>query len=253
MLVPGLCSITYRQLDVDGVLELAAAAGLSCVEWGGDVHVPVGDVATAADVARRTADAGLTVASYGSYHRAGLHDDADAVIATATALGATRIRVWAGDQGSAEASPVDRLRVVASLAETVRRAHDAGVEIGTESHGGTLTDTTDSTRRLLAEVDELVGARTLTTYWQPSVDAGEDAAIAELAALVDRVSTVHAFSWWPGTTRLPLRSRHSLWHRAFELVRAAGGDHDVLLEFVPGDDPDLLAGEAATLRGWLNP
>ena len=178
-------------------------------------------------------------------------DDAADVVATAVALGAPRIRVWAGDQGSAETTPPDRLRVVAALAGTVRRAGDAGVRVGTESHGGTLTDTTDSTRRLLAEVDELLGARALTTYWQPSVDASEDAAVAELTALVDRVSTVHAFSWWPGTTRLPLRARPSLWQRAFEVLRAAGGDHDVLLEFVPADDPELLAGESATLRGWL--
>jgi sugar phosphate isomerase/epimerase len=252
VLFPGLCSITFRQFDVAGVLDLAVGAGLTCVEWGGDVHVPVGDLTTAAEVAQRTADAGLVVASYGSYYRAGVHDDAADVIATAVALGAPRIRVWAGDQGSADATPLDRLRVVAALADTVARADDAGVQIGTESHGGTLTDTTESTRRLLAEVDEVVGARTLTTYWQPSVDASEDAAIAELAALVDRVSTVHAFSWWPGTTRLPLRSRHALWQRALDVVRGAGGDHDVLLEFVPGDDPELLTGEATTLRHWLS-
>jgi hypothetical protein len=33
-----------------------------------------------------------------------------------------------------------------------------------------------------------------------------------------------------------------------ELVRPCT---DALLEFVPDADPDLLAGEAATLRGWL--
>lgn len=181
MLTPGLCSITYRQLDADGVLDLAARAGLAAVEWGADVHVPAGDLATARSVAARTAGAGLTVASYGSYFRAGVHDGFADVLATAVALGAPRIRVWAGDRGSAGA---DRVPVVTALADAVRRAADAGVEVGTESHGGTLTDTTASTLLLLEEVDDLVGAPALTTYWQPTVDAPDDDALTELAVLL---------------------------------------------------------------------
>ncbi|WP_432561103.1 sugar phosphate isomerase/epimerase family protein [Kineococcus sp. SYSU DK003] len=250
MLIPGLCSVTYRNLDADGVLDLAARAGLRTVEWGGDVHVPVGDLATARSVAARTAEAGLTVASYGSYFRAGVHGGFSDVLATAVALGAPRIRVWAGDQGSAGA---DRAPVVAALADAVRQAATDGVQIGTESHGGTLTDTTASTLQLLAEVDDAVGAPLLTTYWQPTVDEDDDAALAELATLLDRVSTVHVFSWLPGTDRRPLSARDSLWQRAFTLLRQQGRQHDALLEFVPGDDPAVLGREAATLTGWLNP
>nr|WP_246315876.1 TIM barrel protein [Kineococcus aurantiacus] len=253
-MTPGLCSITYRQLDADGVLDLAARAGLAAVEWGADVHVPAGDLATARSVAARTAGAGLTVASYGSYFRAGVHDGFADVLATAVALGAPRIRVWAGDRGSAGA---DRVPVVTALADAVRRAADAGVEVGTESHGGTLTDTTASTLLLLEEVDDLVGAPALTTYWQPTVDAPDDDALTELAVLLPRTSTVHAFSWAPGTTRNPLASRESLWRHAIALLRDDGHDHgrdhDVLVEFVPGDDPAVLAREASTLRRWLNP
>ncbi len=95
MLTPGLCSVTFRQLDPPALLDLAARAGLAAVEWGADVHVPVGDLATARDVAARTADAGLAVASYGSYWRAG-PEDVGPVLATARALGAPRVRVWAG-------------------------------------------------------------------------------------------------------------------------------------------------------------
>lgn len=253
MLTPGLCSVTFRQLDVDGVLRAAAGAGLAAVEWGGDVHVPVGDLATARSIAARTVDAGLRVASYGSYFRAGVSGDVEEVLATAVALGAPRVRVWAGDRGSESA---ERGPVVRALADAVRRAADVGVQVGTESHGGTLTDTTASTLRLLAEVDELTGdvagGGALTTYWQPTVDAPDDEAVAELAVLLPRTSTVHAFSWSPGTTRNPLATRESLWRRVVGLLESSGADHDVLLEFVPGDDPAVLGREGAVVREWLN-
>lgn len=67
----GLCSVTLRHLDVAGVLAAAVEAGLECVEWGADIHVPAGDEAAAARVRAATEEAGLAVASYGSYYRAG--------------------------------------------------------------------------------------------------------------------------------------------------------------------------------------
>jgi len=249
VLNPGLCSITFRQFDVDGVLKACADAELTHVEWGADVHAP--DPTTARDVARRTTDAGLTVASYGSYWRADPSSDNDfgPVLETALALGAPRIRVWAGREGSADCT--DRAAVVENLARAVRAATDAGVQVGTESHGGTLTDTTASTLLLLDEVDQLVGSPVLSTYWQPTVDAEDDEALAELAVLLPRVSTVHAFSWWPGTQRNPLASRESLWTRVADVLRGSATDHDVLLEFLPQDDPVHLRDEADTLTKWL--
>ena len=50
---PGLCSVTFRQLRVDQIIDLAAESGIAGIEWGADVHVPVGELDTAGDVARR--------------------------------------------------------------------------------------------------------------------------------------------------------------------------------------------------------
>lgn len=249
----GLCSVTLRALPTDAVLRAAVAAGLSCVEWGGDVHVPPGDTGTAAAVGEATRAAGLRVASYGSYHRALDPAEFDGVLASAVALGAPRIRVWAGTTGSARATRADRDRVAAGCADAVRRAGAAGIEIGLEWHGGTLTDTPASAAALLAAVDDLVGSPTLTTYWQPPLDTPDDEALAGLATVLDRVGAVHAFSWWPGTTRNPLRSRKKLWDMVFGVLGGTERAHDVLLEFVPDDDPDGLPAEAGTLLHWLGP
>ncbi len=44
MLYTGLCSITFRSLSVDAIIELATKARLDGIEWGSDVHVPPGDL-----------------------------------------------------------------------------------------------------------------------------------------------------------------------------------------------------------------
>jgi 3-dehydroshikimate dehydratase len=239
---PGMCSVTLRQLGADHVLDVAAKAGLACVEWGADRHVPPGDRRAATEVRRRGDDRGVDVASYGSYFRAGADDpaDFDAVLATAVALGAPRVRIWAGGTGSADATAEHRRAVVAGARAAAARAADAGVQVAFEFHGGTLTDSAGSTLDLL---DAVEGAG---TYWQPPVGMGDEQALAGLEAVLDRVAAVHVFSWWPQRERLPLPAREALWRGAFDLLR--GRDLDCLLEFVPGDDPAAVATEAAALR-----
>lgn len=249
MIHPGLCSVTFRELSPEQVIALARDAAFTCIEWGGDVHVPAGERETARRVRELTEQAGLRVASYGSYLRCTGTDrefaeESAAVIATARALGAPRIRVWAGDEGSA-ATPADqRAVIVRRLRELTARAAEHGIGIGLEFHGGTLTDRIESTLQLLDEVD----APALSTYWQPHRSQPEPEALETLRRALPRVSTLHVFSWWPDATRLPLAERGTLWREAFGIVQADGRDHDALLEFLPGDDPALLPTEAAALR-----
>ncbi|UJP10099.1 sugar phosphate isomerase/epimerase [Microbacterium sp. KUDC0406] len=243
---PGLCSVTFRQLTAEQVVEACAAAALEVIEWGGDVHVPPGDTARAAAVARATTDAGLAVCSYGSYFRPGVQDDLEPVLDSAQAVGADRVRIWAGGIGSAEASAEHWAFVIARLQAAVEQASTRSITLALEYHSRTLTDTAATTRRLL---DEVPG---LSTYWQPNVAASDESAIADYIALADRVSAAHVFSWWPAAERLRLRERDSLWRGFFAAASdSAAPPRDALLEFVPDDDPGILAAEAATLRGWL--
>jgi len=112
MMIPGLVSITFRELPPEQIISLATEAGLGSIEWGGDVHVPHGDLKSAQRVARLTADAGLEVSAYGSYYRAAGRQstgvDFESVYKTALALGAPIIRVWAGGVGSSRADAAVR-------------------------------------------------------------------------------------------------------------------------------------------------
>ncbi len=63
MLRSGLVSITCRKLTPQEVVSLCARAGVRGIEWGGDVHVPAGDVALAREVGALTAYRGRDVAA----------------------------------------------------------------------------------------------------------------------------------------------------------------------------------------------
>jgi 3-dehydroshikimate dehydratase len=245
----GLCSVTFGQLAVDEIIDVASASGLECIEWGGDVHVPCGELATARRVRARTAAAGLVVASYGSCLRFTSDDDPDvpAVIETARALGAARIRVWAGNAGSRETPEAERRAIVVRIRRAADLAAAADMEIGVELHRGTLTDEVGSTLELLGSISR----PSVLTYWQPYTSMPTGEALETLRMLADFTSTVHVFSWWPDHDRVPLTSRSDLWTAAFRILRRTRRPHDALLEFVPGNDPAILRREAAALREFV--
>lgn len=246
----GLVSITFRQLGVDDVLGVMRRAELGAVEWGGDVHVPAGDVAAATRTAKASADHGVKLVAYGSYYRAGDHDpgDFDDVLRTAVALGAPRIRVWAGSAGSAEATPERRDRVTADLRRISELAARDGVEIAVEHHPGTLTDTLASALALYAAVDH----PGLRPYWQPRLGLGPADALDEATALLPGLVTVHVFTWTADGARLPLAEGAPLWTPVLGALRGRDdAERYALLEFVPDDDPEALVRDAVTLREWL--
>lgn len=243
MLTPGLVSVTFRQLTVPEIGELALECGLAAVEWGGDVHVPPGDFAAA----RRALDTGLKVAAYGSYYRAGVSERGDlaAILETAAELDAPFVRVWAGRSGSAECP--DRGPVVEALQHAVEHANAMGTRIALEYHPNTLTDTLDSTMQLLDEVDGVV------SYWQPVGGQDVFSAVHEVRTL--EPVTAHVFSWGPGgfTDRLPLAGRRDLWKPVLTELARDGVERNALLEFVLDDSPEQFREDAKTLLSYITP
>jgi 3-dehydroshikimate dehydratase len=86
MLIPGLVSVTFRQLAPREIVQLAAAAGLRGIEWGGDIPA-------ARAVRQLTQDAEIRVLAYGSYFRFQPGVAFEPVLETAVALGAPLIRI----------------------------------------------------------------------------------------------------------------------------------------------------------------
>ncbi|MEV4642372.1 TIM barrel protein [Actinoplanes sp. NPDC049548] len=246
---PGLVSVTFRQLEPRRVVALAQRAGLAGVEWGGDVHVPHGDLAAAEEVAALTARAGLAVSAYGSYYRLGESPDAPQVVATAARLGAPVIRVWAGSRASADADEDHRARVRDDALRLAASAAAEGIGIVLEYHRGTLTDTRDSTAALLAAVPGS-GIRSL---WQPNPERDAATNAADLEALLPDLANLHVFAWRPDHSRLPLHDHREQWSAWLAVAAAAPGDRYASLEFVAGDDPAQAFADATTLHDLLSP
>lgn len=250
----GLVSITFRKLSPAEVIGLVVQAGLEVIEWGGDVHVPHGDVGCGREVGARTRDAGLAVSSYGSYYRAGEsggeNPPFEAVLETALALQAPVIRIWAGRQGPEKADAEARARVVDDSRRVAELAQKEGVRVGVEYHAGTLTATDASAAQYLDEVAH----PNLEPYWQPPNNCPMEQNRAGLEAIASRVSVVHVFHWVyneSGRNRCRLAEGAGVWAPYIQTLRAAPRERAALLEFVRGDTPKQFLEDAAVLRDWL--
>lgn len=249
MLRTGLVSVTFRPLPPRKIVDLVAEAGLEGIEWGGDVHVPHGDLATAREVAGMTYDRGIAVAAFGSYYRAASLNGPgfDDVLATAQILGAPTIRVWAGEKSSQDADEAYREQVANDLHRIAKISAAEGITVSLEYHGGTLTDGQESALRLVATVDH----PNLRLYWQPEVTRSAQVCAAELARLRPLVSNIHVFQWsrlGSETVRHPLTDGASVWPGYL----AAAMDCDfALLEFVRDGSVDQFLADARTLRKWM--
>ena len=273
MLHSGLVSITFRQFSPRKIIELVSQAQLEGIEWGGDVHVPHGDLDRARQVNRMTEQAGLCCAAYGSYYRAGDGKPFEPILDTAIALGAPWIRVWAGSQGSAQADASYRKAVTDDLHRITELAAHAGVKIAMEYHNNTLTDTPQSTQQLLGDIVH----DHLSCYWQPPLGFTTEQCLAGLDIVLDRLAHVHVFAWGVDGERLPLSDHADSWSRYLSRVanapscratlserpascepagpseRTAPCERFALLEFVRNDQPETFLQDAATLKAWLEP
>lgn len=254
MIHTGLVSITFRQLDPKAIVDLVAQAGLEAIEWGGDVHVPHGEVHTAHRVRQMTLDAGIAIPSYGSYYRVGHNEPVPfpAIVETAVALGANVIRVWAGKRGSAEADDAYWRRVVEDSRRIADMAQEAGLMLAYEYHGKTLTDTNASAIKLLETVDH----EAVKCYWQSPGGVSVAENLAALDTLLPWLANVHVFSWHvtgEGRERMPLAAMPDAWRQIFEKIDGAGKSAYALLEFVRDDSPEQFIEDAATLKQWVEP
>ncbi|GIV17940.1 MAG: hypothetical protein KatS3mg022_3375 [Armatimonadota bacterium] len=127
-------------------------------------------------------------------------------------------------------------------------ASDEGITLCYEFHRDTLTDSAGSTKRLL----ESVNHPAMRTYWQPRAEQTVLRNLRDLRAVLPWLVNVHAFWWTARGERRPLREGWSDWRHFLDIVRLAGDDRWVLVEFVRGDSPEAFLEDARTLRQWLN-
>ncbi|MGJ8583417.1 MAG: sugar phosphate isomerase/epimerase family protein [Marinosulfonomonas sp.] len=252
---PGLCSVTFRALTPERIISLVEEAGLKAIEWGMDGHLPPGDLKLARALSQQCGDAGIATPTVGSYLRSNKAEDPAfaAVLESAQALGAKTIRIWAGQLPSDKATPRERAKTVETIRSRCDAAQASGLRLSLEYHSNTLTDTLDSTLRLLDEVDHPC----LTTYWQPRGAIPSATAVSELAALGLFLGDIHVFYWTNFQNRFALQAGEEMWTAVFDhLIAQPRRDKEdcrnAFLEFVLNDDVEQFKRDARTLRQLLS-
>lgn len=182
-----IASVTFRSKTIQEIVLIAQTAGLNAIEWGGDVHVPPGNREAACAALYNTKACGLTISAYGSYYRCRNQEDFLPVLETALLLETSVIRIWAGTVSSRLVSLENRLDIVRCLRNIVRLATICGCRVVTEYHADTLTDTLESTQRLL---DEVPGLRTL---WQPPIGLTQVENLAAVTCLKGQIEGFHVY------------------------------------------------------------
>ncbi|WP_028608548.1 sugar phosphate isomerase/epimerase family protein [Paenibacillus harenae] len=252
MLQTGLISVTFRQLTPEEIIKLVVQAGLQAIEWGGDIHVPPNDRKHAAKVGARTRDAGIAVASYGSYYRVGSANTGEdglafeRVLETAEALQAPAIRVWAGDRGSAAADEQRWTQVIEDARRIAGLAQEAGISIDFEFHGGTLTDTADTAYRLLTGVNR----SNVRCHWQPQTHDVAEERLRGLRRILPWLANLHVFHWLPEERR-PLSDGREEWERYLKEAAETSRTHYALLEFVKDNAPEQFLKDAELLKSII--
>ncbi len=250
-MLTGLCSVSFRKLKHKELIRMVAESGLNAIEWGSDIHVPVGNTKLARQVGNYASSLGIESPSYGSYYK--LVEDFEAFkpyVDAATHLGANNIRVWAGNSSSHLISE-DRFKAIAERANEIAEysAHFQ-IKVSVEYHKNTLTDTLTSTALFYNTANH----PNLFAYWQPLTEDDLTTQDQSLMNVMPRLSNVHLYYWQLGEdnefVRRPLIEGHAHISRQLNLIvpNPTLKKQYVFLEFVKDDLAENFLEDAKALK-----
>ena len=257
----GLVSISFRKKSIKELIKATKESGLEYIEWGGDVHVPMGNVKLAREVRRKMHGAGLKCASYGSYFGLMYHCDEHyplpfkKVLKTAKALGAKTVRVWLGwpkcgcKKGHEQyICKKGYAHAVNTARELCNKAKKFGLTLSIECHFATLTDDYHDTLRFIGDV----GCDNLRLYWQPNHSKSFEYNLEALKALLPYITNVHVFNWNETGDKFPLCDGECQWKQYLEVLNDENSKERIcFLEFMPDGELTTLPSESKTLNTLL--
>jgi hypothetical protein len=127
----GISSSAFLLSRPEEVVALARDLGFDGIEWAGDPHLPEGDLEAARSAMMATLRAGMTISSYAPLYRVlpggGPGIDFSAILATALAINAPMIRVYAGN--AAKLAGADRAAMLGELRRLGDAAGDKGIAL----------------------------------------------------------------------------------------------------------------------------
>lgn len=241
----GLVSISFRGHSPEEIIKAVKEAGLSCVEWGSDVHAPCRDTEKLREIARLQREYGIRCSSYGTYFTLGRTPLTELVdyIAAAKILGTNILRLWGGTQKGEDMTAEERSAFTNICREAAAIAEEHGVILCLECHMRSITETPAYGVALM----EAVNSSAFRMYWQPFQWLDPEGSLSVAKAYAPYAEHIHVFNW-KGSQKLPLSEAAEDWKRyltAFTVPRT------LLLEFMPDDRLETLPVEAEALRAII--
>lgn len=221
------------------------AAGLSCIEWGSDVHAPKDDITKLTQLAALQKQCHIRCCSYGTYFRVGITPAEELVgyIGAAKILGADILRLWCGNKNAGDYTEEEAEQLFAECRRLAELARRHSVTLCMECHGGTYTNTKEAAYRLIQAVD----SQHFRMYWQPNQYKSVEENIAYAKLLAPHTEHLHVFNW-KGSEKHPLQEAADIW-KAY--LNCFDGTQTLLLEFMPDGRLETLSTEAAALKTIL--
>lgn len=238
----GLVSISFRDKTPEEIIKAASAAGLCCIEWGSDIHAPVGDRERIEHILSLQKQYNLFCCSYGTYFTLGREavSELQPYIDTAKALGTDVLRLWCGDKDSALYDEQEKIKLFADCRAVAEIAQKNGVTVCMECHPHTFTDTLSSAKELMGAVN----SPAFRMYWQPNQFVSDRENIEYAEWVSESCVNVHVFNW-RGEEWYPLKDGAEIWKKYLDSL---GGGKGLLLEFMPDNRIESLESEASALK-----
>ncbi len=238
----GLVSVSFRNHSPETIIKKAKEAGLSCIEWGSDIHAPCGDTEKLKKISDLQKSEGLYCSSYGTYFRLGVNDinELTEYFSAAEILGTDIIRVWCGNKGSHEYSENEKAFLINECKAAAYLAEKNNFTLCLECHNNTFTDTKEAAILLMKNIN----SPAFRMYWQPNQFVCDEDNIAYVRLMSSFTKHIHVFNW-KGDKRYKLSESTDLWRRYLSFFNH---EKTLLLEFMPDDDIDSLPEEAAALK-----
>ncbi len=238
----GLVSVSFRQHTPAEILEYAKVAGLSCIEWGSDVHAPCSDMEVLREIAALQKQYGIKCASYGTYFKIGKTpmEELAGYINAAKILGTRILRLWCGTKSGSDMTEEERGELLSACRIAAGIAEEQGVTLCMECHKKTFTENPDDALWLM----ESVASEHFRMYWQPFQWQDSSQNLQNAQAISSYAEHLHVFHW-KGEAMLPLAEAIGEWR---EYLSAFSTPRTLLLEFMPNGSIEELAIEAAALR-----
>lgn len=241
----GLVSVSFRQHSPKEILEVTRSAGLSCIEWGSDIHAPCHDTERLKEIAALQKEYGIVCSSYGTYFRLGETpiEELETYIQAAKILGTDLLRLWCGVKSGKDMTKEERnaLWDICRMAAKIAEAN--GVTLCLECHKGTFTESPDDAVWLM----ETVNSPHFRMYWQPFQWQNVDENIINAKKIAPYAEHIHVFNW-KGDKKFSLCEAEGEWRR---YLCEFSSPRTLLLEFMPNGTTEELCAEASALNSII--